>query len=79
MYEYTSIHIHVYVFMFIYMHICMYVCMIVCIFICEYKQWFSSESVNIRCVSVGTSFICLKDVVKDIVILGVLSERRAYY
>ena len=26
--------------------------------------------------SVGTSFICLKDVVKDVVILGVLSERR---
>ena len=57
----------------------MYVCMVVCIVIREYKQWFSSESVNIRCVSVGTSFICLKDVVKDIVILGVLSERRAYY
>ena len=26
--------------------------------------------------SVGTSFICLKDVVKDVVILGVLPERR---
>ena len=33
---------------------------------------------NIRRVSVGTSFICMKDVVKDIVIPGVLPERRVY-
>ena len=39
---------------------------------------FASKSLHTRRVSVGTSFICLKDVVKDIVIRGVLPERRDY-
>ena len=39
---------------------------------------FASKSLHTRRVSVGTSFICLKDVVKDIVIRGVLHERRVY-
>ena len=57
-----------------YMHI--YVCMYLYICIYMYEDAPSLGRRKLARESVGTSFICLKDVVKDVVILGVLSERR---
>ena len=52
----------------------MYIYTTVCI--CVNTRQFTMGILTFACETIGTSFICLKDVVKDVVILGVLSERR---